>query len=319
MDSELKMDNSKVIFELDKMSLDFQLNIKNISKEEKLQSALTSENEIKVKNLTDNYLAFRTKTTKKLYYAVNPNYAIIPPKEILSIKIIFIIQAGEKLKLSGHKFKFEGFIISDDEKDKEPKDLFTEYIQKGNTVVGNIQKTFVQFSDINKNEIQKRNSKITTFHRVRNSSNLSEYFATDEKILNNNNTINENENDEFVLKGMKSEEKKQIIPTNIFGGESELIMDNEKGGEVSQKITNIDIINIEEFHNLNGDNDNKVEEKKKIEEEKNINDIKEEKLRGKNNNIIMENINIGTEKNISNFRVIFALFLALIIGFYLVD
>ena len=119
MSSALIIDNSKeVLFKLDKEVISFNLNTENLSKEEPIESSLSSENEIKITNLTEDFLVFRTKTTKNLYYCVQSTYCIIPSKEAKSISIKFKLKEGEIPKLHGYKFKFEGFIILESEKVK---------------------------------------------------------------------------------------------------------------------------------------------------------------------------------------------------------
>ena len=141
------MDTSKEIFKLDKMILSFKLD-ENKMKSTKEREAI-SEEEIIITNLTSDYLAFKTMTTKRTIYSVDPSYCIIPPKADQKLKILLYNIPGEKLEPKGHKFRFEGFTILESEKDSDAKVLFNEYIKKGNTVVGNILKRSVQFDNGN--------------------------------------------------------------------------------------------------------------------------------------------------------------------------
>ena len=63
----------------------------------------------------------------------------------MNIKIYFYIDQKEKINPSEHKFKFEGFIISEKEKNKEPKNLFMNYISKRKKVKGTIIKKTASF------------------------------------------------------------------------------------------------------------------------------------------------------------------------------
>ena len=141
------MDTSKEIFKLNKEILSFKVD-ENKMKSTQEKEAI-SEEEIIITNLTSDYLAFKTMTTKKSIYSVDPSYVIIPPKAEQKLKILLYNILGEKLDPKGHKFRFEGFTILESEKDSEAKQLFNEYVKKGNTVVGNIQKRSVQFLNIN--------------------------------------------------------------------------------------------------------------------------------------------------------------------------
>ena len=82
-----------------------------------------SESSCVITNLTDDYIAFRTKTTKKEDYAVRPTHAILMPKA--STKIVFNKHSVD-LDPTGHKFKFEAIVIAQSDKDKDIKSLFDE-------------------------------------------------------------------------------------------------------------------------------------------------------------------------------------------------
>lgn len=156
MSHELVMDVSKEIFSLNKEVLSFKINPQNskLSSHSSIHSGdikPLSEENILVTNLTSDYLAFRTKTTKKENYAVNPTYCLIPPNCNQSLNFVFYNKSGGKIDPKGHKFKFEGFIIPESKKDEDVKKLFQENIKKGTKVIGNSQKRYVQFSEDNEN------------------------------------------------------------------------------------------------------------------------------------------------------------------------
>ena len=159
------MNQSKEIFKLDKEILVFRINNSNLNKLSSYSSihsgqlqAMSEEN-IKVSNLTSNYIAFRTRTTKKDIYAVNPTYCIIEPNKTTNLNFIFYSKPGLKLDPKQHKFMLEGFIIQESEKDEDPKNLFKNYIQKGEVVTGNIQKRRVQFVEENEEGSNLKSSK----------------------------------------------------------------------------------------------------------------------------------------------------------------
>lgn len=321
---ELVFDNSKEVFQLDRQTISFKLNIENISESEPLKLDLKSETEIKITNLTDNFLAFRVKTTKKLYYSVNPTYCVIPSKEIKSIKIIFLIKEGEIPKLHGHKFKFEAFIINENEKDKDPKDLFSEYIKKGAPVTGNSHKTFVQFSDEveNSSENHKKSRNFLTLPKVshiRSGSNLSDYQDLDEK------NENDNEKKPLLSEQIKSnEEQKPVVSDIITNGKIE---SGEIKNEVKEEKENIKKKNND---NSNIENNNSKIENNNSKIEKNNSNIEKNNGNIENNNSNIENDNKskickilrklmeGGRNDVPDILVFFALFVAMLSGYYLV-
>ena len=182
MKDELIMDQSRELFTFNKDELIFKINECNQSKLSSHSSQHSgelkqlSEEEIIVKNLTSDFLAFRTKTTKKQYYALSPTYCVIPPNGTQNLSIILYNQSGQKIDPKGHKFKFEGFIISKNEKDENIKNLFHEYIKNGTKVVGNIKKKSAKFIVENDEEGPLRAS-----NNSLGSSNLSNYTVANDK------------------------------------------------------------------------------------------------------------------------------------------
>ena len=154
MSFETLIDSSE-IFKIDQDIISFKMKSNNLNTSSDPIAA--DEIYLNITNLTNNYLAFRTKTTKKSIYAVDPPYYIIPPNETKKLKIIFFNVPGEKLDPKGHKFRFEGFTILESEKNLYPKDLFTKYINEGKKIVGNIKKRSVKF--IYENEDDNINNK----------------------------------------------------------------------------------------------------------------------------------------------------------------
>ena len=283
---DLVFDNSKEVFHLDKEAISFNLNIENISEEEPLKSELKSETELKITNLSDNYIVFRTKTTKKLYYSVTPTYCIIPPKEIKNIKISLWIKEGEIPKLHGHKFKFEAFSIDENEKDKEPKELISEYIQKGTPVTGNSQKTFVQFNEgENSSEKKEKNEKLLSLPKIshiRSGSNLSDYQEIEEK------KENESESKPLLSEQIKSNEEQKPSLSEMITGEK------IESGEIKNEVK-------EENINTKKEEDNTL-----------VNENKNECCK------INRNIFEDERKDVPDVLIFFALFIAMLSGYYLV-
>ena len=218
MSHELIMDLSKEIFKLDKDILTFEI---GPSIESKLSmSGLShhstdlkplSEEELCVTNLTSDYLAFRTKTTKKEYYSVNPTYFILPPNGNQIIKFLFYNQSGKEVDPKGHKFRFEGFVILESEKDEDLKELFQKYIKSGKKVVGNVAKRYVKI--IKENEVLSQDSNSTL-----SNSNLSNYSD-----------LNEPKQNTLLVDKIQ---QKQFEPQNLTKM-SEIIMD-KSGGQLGR-------------------------------------------------------------------------------------
>ena len=143
MSIEKIMDSSKEIFKLDKDILSFKIYSREIKLSNK--SEVLSNEVVTITNLIQEYLAFKAQITKKIFYSVNPPNCIIPPNENKKLKIILYLIPEEKLESKGYKFRFEGFIISQGEKNEGIKELLTNVIKQGNKEIGNIKKRKVNF------------------------------------------------------------------------------------------------------------------------------------------------------------------------------
>ena len=346
MSSELLLDNSKEVFQLDKDVLSFKLDTEDLSEviSKKLQNSV---NEVKVTNLTDNYIAFRTKTTKKTYYTVEPIHCVIPPKGEQIVKISFSAKEGERIKIHGHKFKFEGFVISEEEKSKDAKDLFNEYTQKGVSVVGNSQRTFVQFSDNNENEIlsgtisNKQSSgsllQLPNVHQ-RSPSDISEYAVTDEVDPNKN-----SENKTTLMDKIQSNEDQKTTLSDMLTGNSieivqeekkEVVEPNEKKEEVKddkkEEINNNEVISNKREVNEGLTLSEKIIEQPQI--KTNLVEEKETEIPSKKTNLEVKEQNVfenqknkiknktyeGDIKNVPDVFIFASVFILMLIGYYLV-
>ena len=194
MSHELVMDESKQIFKLDKETITFKIDSSNISKLSSMKNShqfqALSEEDIHITNITSEFIALRTKTTKKENYSVHPIYCVIPPNSTQSLNIILYYKAGVKLDSKGHKFRFEGFIIPESQKNNEVKELFNDYIQKGIKVIGNKQKRYVKFIEGNEEESQQDTNLLKSSNNFLLNSNASIYsninnytMAEDKKII----------------------------------------------------------------------------------------------------------------------------------------
>ena len=310
MSHELMMDESKEIFSLDKEILLFKIDQLSLNK---LSSQLSSNNnnhiqalseqDINITNLTSEYIAFRTKTTKKGNYSVNPIYCIIPPNSTQSLNIIFYDKPGVKLNSKGHKFKFEGFIIPESQKNQELKDLFNEYIRKGIKVKGNVQKRIVQFSDKNEdsNILRSTNNNLTNS----NLSSFNSYYSIADNIKDN---IKDNT---LLMEKIKEKEESNNIKF------SDIILDKKNENYETEK-------NRGKFENLKREYNQLKEQidNLKINQELLNKRIYNEK--NKKNNLNGSSIKFNykvpedKEKNVSMNLLIGLFLLSSLIGFYLI-
>ena len=186
MSKDLIMDLSKELFKLDKDCLHFVINSATISKlstssEHSSQLKPLGEVEVTATNLTSDYIAFRIKTNKKENYAVFPTYSILNPNGTQIFKIVYYNKSEKKLDSKEHKFRFEGFVIPEEEKNEPPKELFKEYIKKEIKVSGNSIKLISKFT-YEENVGENNNSKLEPIKeeekeilRTSMMSNMSNY------------------------------------------------------------------------------------------------------------------------------------------------
>ena len=247
MNSELIINQSEKLFIIEDEDDTIQFKINNNSLNTNIEDTLSStikdlilasQTKIKIRNISNEFISFRVKTTKKKNYIVKPCYYILSPKEILNIKIIYYIHRGENINTKGHKFKFEGFIISNDEKEENPKKLFLDYITKGKNVKGTVIKKYASFieeqnminsnieneiEDLNKDDENKKfdefeDLKIEYYKLKGKNENLRlEYFNL-KKLMEMELTEKNNKCIQFMQfkYDINTERNEKPISTNIF-------------------------------------------------------------------------------------------------------
>ena len=168
MSEELNIVDSSInLFSIDKPVLLFQVKQNNNENNEAIPNFSNSSHNSKylgttsliITNLTSDYLAFRTKTTKRKYYSVFPSYFILAPNKKEKINFSYFIKEGEKISNEGHKFKFEAFVISPEEKDKDARKLFHTYISQKTPVKATLVQSNVAFIEKETNDINDNNNK----------------------------------------------------------------------------------------------------------------------------------------------------------------
>lgn len=276
------MDTSKEIFTIDKDILSFKINSDYVNRASTSERpTIVSENEFEIRNITNKYIAFRIKTTKKQYYTVNPSYCVIPPNSNQKINLMYYLIPGEKVSSSGHKFKIEGFIISDSEKDENVKEIFSKYSSNKMKVEGNVQKRFVQFVEDKEYVINKLNEEEPKISRI------SEYSIApnqEQKLENQPFTSKRFMEDEPEMQEFRNQEKFKILKD-----------------EYNKLKTQIENLNI-----------NQENIKRRIQYEKNSQD------NSSNYSIKFKyNIPKQEEKQIPKIVYIWAFALSTLIGFYL--
>lgn len=223
---DLIMDVSKEIFKLDKDILTFIINPSSISRLSSLSTHSSqykplSDIELTVKNLTSDYIVFRAKTTKKTNFTIQPTYSLLNPNSDLKMTIKYYNELGSKLSnYKENKFRFEGFIITEKEKDLDIKGLFNDYTLKKIKVIGNRIKLYGKIieenmENNNEKEIIRDSNNSLGSNNLSNISGLSNYSISENKEKNeeNNNIrlsdliMNKNENN----KDMSNKEKYEIL------------------------------------------------------------------------------------------------------------
>jgi hypothetical protein len=111
----------------------------------------------------------------------------------------------EEVNEKGHKFKFEGFVIKESEKNKNIKNIFADYIKSGTKVRGNVVKKYVKFIDDNNYEIpnksiiQKRYSVSESSSDLSIEENLKELTShlSDNNLRKEESSLSEDKKDNF--------------------------------------------------------------------------------------------------------------------------
>ena len=249
--SELNIiDSSKNLFSIDKKVIVFEItnekkntlsNINiNISNSSSHYALYISHTSIIVTNLTSEYLSLRTKTTKKKNYNVYPSYCILPPNSEKKIDFKYFINEGEKISNSGHKFKFEGFIISNEEKDIDSKILFNKYISQKIPVKASLIKASVEF-------IEKENNTEINDININNSKNniIDNSITIKNDIINNDTNNNINNNSNIILFNTNNNinniidiTEEKIKEDNENNNEKENIIDTKENNNIDYKQMN---------------------------------------------------------------------------------
>lgn len=139
---------------------------------------------MKIKNISQDKIALRIKTTKKELYAVSPNYLLIKPDDVMTIDIVYIKKENID-DLSKHKFKIEAILcdLTDLSSTDLIKSFFESAVQKKVKVKGSVCKigvTHIQQDtlEIKENHVKNEESIFrqvveSTIKEVESSKNLN--------------------------------------------------------------------------------------------------------------------------------------------------
>ena len=259
--SDIIMDSSSEVFTIDKQILQFNIN-PNISSMDNNNSSKSSIHPVSscsivVTNLTDNYIAFRSKTTKKDLYVVNPPYTIIKPNNNQQILIEFFMKHKSLPNREGHKFKFEGIVINDSDINKPPKKIFEEVITNKIQVKGNTCKRNVEFIEDNKYDYHQIPQNIPN-NSVSESINLSRnsvYKSVNETYQSKLKGVSKNFNDSNINNEFDELKNLKIEYNKLKNKLSEL---NTEYNILKNKIEQQKNININNNNNNNNKSSNNV-------------------------------------------------------------
>ena len=300
MSSQLKIEQVENLYQIEDDNIKFKINrnyINNLLSSNLFQNVnLISSSQIVVKNLSKEYVSVRAKTTKKQNYTVEPSYWILNPSEAKIINIYYYINKVEEINEKGNKFKFEGFVIKENEKDKNIKNIFADYIKSGTKVRGQVVKKNVKFIVDNNYEIPNK----SIIQKRYSSSEISSVYSIEESLkeLNSNSSDNTLRKEDSSL----SEDKKNNYQ----------ISKNEENSKDVEKLENLKI----EYYKLKNNIDNlkmtyyNLEKRLELEQNK----IKEENIyRRKFTYQLPEN----KRKPLSKFILLYLFIGSVFIGFYL--
>ena len=202
------------IFQITPERLIFNLDTDNISELSSNASKISKDIQIKIINVSNNFIAIKIKTTKKNNYIMSPSSEfLIAPKEEQEVNIRFKREENEKLKLKSHKVLFEGIEIKEEDKNLTVKELFNKYT-KGENKVDIINKQLEsEFFDNNGNSLLSMSNTISKISNVTNINNTN----IDINNKDNNNNLNKiNKCNDMNLIDLRKASDKNIITALIL-------------------------------------------------------------------------------------------------------
>ena len=203
------------IFQITPERLIFNLDTDNISELSSNTSKISKDIQIKIINVSNNFIAIKIKTTKKNNYIMSPSSEfLIAPKEEQEVNIRFKREENEKLKLKSHKVLFEGIEIKEEDKNLTVKELFNKYTKGENKVDIITKQLESEFFDNNGNSLLSMSNTISKISNVTNINNTN--IDINNKDNNNNNLNKINKSTDMNLIDLRKASDKNIITALIL-------------------------------------------------------------------------------------------------------
>ena len=217
-------DSSTDLFKIDKQKIIIQIKSINNNNNNFINSNASNsshnpinlgQTSLNIINLSSEYLAFGTKTTKKKYYLVYPSYSVIHPNKTQKLEIAYYGKEGEIISDKGHKFKFEGFVIPEEKKDQDPRILFKTYISNKIPVKATLIKLDVILIENNINNNDNKNTNIGNPLSSKSLGFLSD--KTEKSFIEDSLTSKENVMSSNIDKNRNLEKSKEKENHNEYG------------------------------------------------------------------------------------------------------
>ena len=203
------------IFQITPERLIFNLDTDNISELSSNTSKISKDIQIKIINVSNNFIAIKIKTTKKNNYIMSPSSEfLIAPKEEQEVNIRFKREENEKLKLKSHKVLFEGIEIKEEDKNLTVKELFNKYTKGENKVDIITKQLESEFFDNNGNSLLSMSNTISKISNITNINNTN--IDINNKDNNNNNLNQINKCNDMNLIDLRKASDKNIITALIL-------------------------------------------------------------------------------------------------------
>ena len=202
------------IFQITPERLIFNLDTDNISELSSNTSKISKDIQIKIINVSNNFIAIKIKTTKKNNYIMSPSSEfLIAPKEEQEVNIRFKREENEKLKLKSHKVLFEGIEIKEEDKNLTVKELFNKYTKGENKVDIITKQLESEFFDNNGNSLLSMSNTISKISNITNINNTNIDINNED---NNNNLNKINKSNDMKLIDLRNASDKNIITALIL-------------------------------------------------------------------------------------------------------
>ena len=255
MATDILLDTSSPVITVNQATLLFKINENYLSSQKNTapKNVLIpiSQTEIIITNITSNYVAYRTRITRKKYYAVEPSHLILCPNSNIKVNITYYFNPDDKFPPE-HKFRFEGIIIPNNMKNKDPREIFDDFAinkreVKGNSIKKNAEFIFDDNYEYNPPSVDNiRLNSSQTLNSVISESNSSIYSNALGKSMERPSRISlRNKNKTGKLRSQK--EVETIDPIKLKNEYDKL------KNEYDNNVKELDIIK-RKINNINGKN-----------------------------------------------------------------